>query len=932
MFENIEAVDSNFCIGPQTGTYCTVNYSADPVVMQVKNNVGTLIRNYSFNPSDTLQSEPYNYSSTVNEFQKIKYVGPYNQSSYYEGAIFYTLERIGVGYRTYYTYERDPEPNGPFKTSGGELITDSEVEYDGNIIRRWELDAVNFRLDLKESFFIDSDSSDWFDGKAFDVQTLKTELSWHVPIGTGVIDVTTTSGISKYDRILIGPSNDTSNVGAVDYAYVHSVSGTQLNLRTYGGVIPTEYEYVLGDPVTIYKDILLLSNPKPLINVSNIRYDYERDQGSLFLLDHSDYGNVKEVDYHGMYNDVIAAGWNNLFETFSFVHGQNLLHLNLLDYSVSKSQVLTLMEPNKYDYIPIYDLCIDSTDVYRLQMELFQRDDSGNTTLYEWSSYNYTVDALTPYTQSVTVRPLNSVLGYQGISFIYATVRDQFGVGLLGKNIEFSSSNDPGSSFIPLDGQVITDSDGYCIVRYTAGSSYKGDAEIKVSSDGGNTTNGSVYVVGFSSIPTLPNYIHDFELMNVEEEMLTELSIMSTKDEYSIDTKIQCFVRRSSPGGEWIWNGNTDPIDDPSIDDRNTEQNSVEKAFLYQVYLPFFHQVETDGLPHVSLSQYDLKPDRTAKIMSVSESTDERNISQNYLSRHLLTGHIVNSTINQYVFIQEARPVFWSVKNPTEIDYWIRLRPFSASLDPSTLKIYVRESSYDGINDLGDIAPNGTITTFDAGGGLNGVEFQYNFPDKFHHNAIVYIDLIIEDQALIPNILNVSYWFTIIADYRAPYVENRSPGIEEIDVSINTDITFDVLDEGEGVDITTLEVFVNNQSISFNYVEFLPGQYHIECLLSNDFHFGEEVYVDIIVSDLSENKNTTRIGWGFYCTGSDGPWFNEEDVLPGKCLLGMERDTNNIELQVYGINDTGIEYDSLKVEVGGKYRNILITPIIYRLK
>ncbi len=89
-------------------------------------------------------------------------------------------------------------------------------------------------------------------------------------------------------------------------------------------------------------------------------------------------------------------------------------------------------------------------------------------------------------------------------------------------------------------------------------------------------------------------------------------------------------------------------------------------------------------------------------------------------------------------------------------------------------------------------------------------------------------------------------------------MENRSPGIEEIDVSINTDITFDVLDEGEGVDITTLEVFVNNQSISFNYVEFLPGQYHIECLLSNDFHFGEEVYVDIIVSDLSENKNSAK--------------------------------------------------------------------------
>jgi hypothetical protein len=37
-------------------------------------------------------------------------------------------------------------------------------------------------------------------------------------------------------------------------------------------------------------------------------------------------------------------------------------------------------------------------------------------------------------------------------------------------------------------------------------------------------------------------------------------------------------------------------------------------------------------------------------------------------------------------------------------------------------------------------------------------------------------------------------------------------------------------------------------------------------------------------------------------------------------------------MQVYGINDTGIEYDSIKIEVGGKYRDVKITPIVYRLR
>ena len=111
MYENIEGNRPNFCIGPQSGTFCIVDDSADPVVMYVKNSSGVLIRTYSFYPSNILKTDgsselPYHYY----KFLTIKYVGPRDQSSYFDGAIFYTLEKRAFDERKYYTYDDEEAP------------------------------------------------------------------------------------------------------------------------------------------------------------------------------------------------------------------------------------------------------------------------------------------------------------------------------------------------------------------------------------------------------------------------------------------------------------------------------------------------------------------------------------------------------------------------------------------------------------------------------------------------------------------------------------------------------------------------------------------------------------------------------------------------------------------------------------------------------
>jgi len=937
MTTNIKVTNSNFCLGPQIGTYCTVDSSVDPVVMHVKNNIGTLIRTYSFNPLVLQKDSTANH----NKFAAIKYVGPYDQSSFYNGAVFYTLERIEAGIRFFYTSNIGVT---------GELTTSSETEYNGNIIRRWVLDAVNFQLKLESSYYKNSDDLNWYDGKAFAIANIKTNLGDHVAIGTGTIELTTSSGIAKYDKLLIGPSSDVTNLGVVEEVYVHSVVGNNVTIKNYSGTIPTKYEYMSGDPITVFKDIMLFSNPKPLINELNIRYGFERPEGSLYSLSSYDYGNINFVDYNGMYNDVPTAAWNNNFNTLSFIKGQNLIHLNTSDYTITKSQVLMLTKPDKITYIPIYDLDLNGVDVYKLQKEQYLVNDSGVTSLEEWTTYNYVLDSLEPHTHSITVSAINTILFYQGFTYVEAIVRDQYGIGLLGVNVVFSISGDSDAFLTPSNGFTYTDNNGLCSLRYDSGAIFMGCVIVKAVASGSLPTYGSAYVTGQTILLILPYFSTEYYLYNNNKDVETTLFLRNEAYTFTNEINILCFARYSFPGGHWQWNNNDSVIENPTIDDRNklpSTDNAENNKLLLVVYQPFFNQIEylrigsADFILNSNVSDYSNvkivqvnshSKDYISYIVSLEEANDYRYVSQNYLSRHILNGHIITSVINQYIFIQEARPAFWSEKNPTQLNYWIRLRPFAASLNHNTLKIEIFETSYLGISNTTNIAPLGTITLFDAGNGLQGIDFGYTFSSNFHHNSIVTVKVTVYDYATIPNILSIDYWFKIVADYRAPYIENYFPMIEAIDIPIDTNITFDVLDIGEGVDITTLEVYVNNQSTNFTYDEYENGQYHVFCNLVKPFYFTQQVSVLVIVKDRSVTKNTCIESWKFYCTSSSGPWFNTSSVSPGKCQRGISTNATNISTQVYGINQSGIDYDSLKLEVGGKYRNIKITPIVYRLK
>ena len=128
------------------------------------------------------------------------------------------------------------------------------------------------------------------------------------------------------------------------------------------------------------------------------------------------------------------------------------------------------------------------------------------------------------------------------------------------------------------------------------------------------------------------------------------------------------------------------------------------------------------------------------------------------------------------------------------------------------------------------------VIEFDAGGGLIGLELLYTPTEYFHNSAIVYVYLEVYDNGIPPNRIEFDYWFTIIPDYKAPYIENEVPARGQRDVPIDTDISFDILDTEVGVNIDTLEFYIDNRIKNFEY-EILDHGYRVTFRNLDGFYY-----------------------------------------------------------------------------------------------
>jgi hypothetical protein len=305
-------------------------------------------------------------------------------------------------------------------------------------------------------------------------------------------------------------------------------------------------------------------------------------------------------------------------------------------------------------------------------------------------------------------------------------------------------------------------------------------------------------------------------------------------------------------------------------------------------------------------------------------------------SRHLLNLNKDEVSVNQFYFIQDADPALFSEKNNNNTNIWIRLRPFAFSLVPDSLVIRIKEVN-NTLNIQGsyvDITEYCTITTYDAGAGLFGVDVLYTSIKNFYNESLIYVDITIEDSAYTPNILNLNYWFKIINDYKSPVVYNISPPKNANNVPRDVVIEFYITDYGLGLDIDDVILYINNSLATYNYSYLGNNVYKISYFTNNKYDYGSTLSIGVEAKDRSKYENFVFAFWTITFENSTGPFVDVSNSLPSNCSKGIDRTVPIVALQVYSIDEAGIDIESITLNIDNiNYTdNKYLLPIISFLK
>ncbi len=108
-------------------------------------------------------------------------------------------------------------------------------------------------------------------------------------------------------------------------------------------------------------------------------------------------------------------------------------------------------------------------------------------------------------------------------------------------------------------------------------------------------------------------------------------------------------------------------------------------------------------------------------------------------------------------------------------------------------------------------------------------------------------------------------------DEAGPYIQNEAPAPGATDVAPDTDISFEVFDDGEGVDESSIRVWVDGDEVTGDLVTsaIMGGGYEVSYSPPEDFDWGATVSLEVSVADNA--GNTLEADWSFETRADNEP-------------------------------------------------------------
>lgn len=365
---------------------------------------------------------------------------------------------------TAYSYPLDTTLNSPILSleyDGRNLWTLENGGTNALVIRRWYIN--NYVCVLRNTFSLVPGASHLYSSNAFTVEHYHTIFSSNVSVGANVLNVQDASKLQSGHTITLGPNEN----GQIEEFTVASATTNTININ---GV--TQYAYATDEPLSYYTHIWLFNNYNGT----------DGSTGALYRLD-AYTGSVISKTAGGTYKDILACTFYDVpysvfdkeippastdpFNSIAYIKGTNMIFMDPDDLTDSNgSMTMDNIEDDQATTIPVYDVAIEGTNVYRLQDKATYY---GLTSDFLDDTYNYQLSTLNSFITSISLRAEPAIIPANGsnISTVTAIVKDQFNLPVNQKQVYFTD-DDPNGGI--QSSPVGTGDNGTAVTSYKAGT------------------------------------------------------------------------------------------------------------------------------------------------------------------------------------------------------------------------------------------------------------------------------------------------------------------------------------------------------------------------------------------------------------------------------------------------------------------------------
>ncbi len=313
------------------------------------------------------------------------------------------------------------------------------------IIRRWYLD--NYVCKQRNQFTISSVTSE-----AFTVEHYHVEFSGNESAGQTQLSVTDSTDIAIGETVFLGPNTN----GQSEERTVNGKGSGYIDVS-----VGTSYDFDSGDPICSYKDLWVFDD-----NSGGKLHQVNAYTGAtIATTSGGEYYNVDAATFYDMYDVSERPTWS---DSICFVKTTNMLFTDPNTLTNYGSLAMDNVEDDNSTVIALYDVSIDGTNIYRLQLKATYY---GSTASFTEGPYNYQLSTSNAFITSISLDAEPAILPANGVnnSTITAIVKDQFNLPISSKNVYFTEDQDPGQGYITVS-PVSTNANGVAQTTYKAGT------------------------------------------------------------------------------------------------------------------------------------------------------------------------------------------------------------------------------------------------------------------------------------------------------------------------------------------------------------------------------------------------------------------------------------------------------------------------------